>query len=258
MELGESRTTNMLLRFLDQSIKNELELFVQDTRTKKFIEIKTMEDLNVLFSNNISLFLNNLTEEELMNIRSYTGYNFRNINAILRNNWTYEENGSLTEDNKKSFLELSNNISNSIQKFPPASFPFITFRGTNLSSFQEYGVHSIKDLESLKGKYMYEQGFTSTSIIEDTCYFNKTLETGNNYNIKIKYLITPEYDEGALLISNETSYSINQNEYILNKNCLSRVIDVVIDEVLEQAILTVVVIPRKKYDFTKENEVKSK
>lgn len=105
---------------------------------------------------------------------------------------------------------------------------------------------------------MFEEGFTSTSIIEDSCYFNKVLDTGKNYNVEIKYLITPEYDEGALLLNHDMSYSINQNEYLINKVSLSKVIDVKINEDLNKAILTVVLVPRKKWDIAKDIKFENK
>lgn len=258
MEQGKSRKTNIILNFLDSNTKREMEEFVQKNTSQNFIEIRNSQDLNILLKENINTFINNLGEGELMALRSYTGYNFKNINAILRGNWSYEENGKLTDEIRNNFLDISKKISTIIQKFPNIPFNFTTFRGTTISSFHEYGVFSIKDLMVLKNNYMYESGFTSTSIIEDSCYFKKNLETEKNYNIKIKYLITAEYNEGALLTSYYTSYSPNQNEYVLDSSCLSKIIDVQINEELDEAVLTAIVIPKKIYDFEKQNENKIK
>ena len=258
MEQGKSRKTNIILNFLNSDTKSEMEKFVQKNTSQNFIEIKNLQDLNTILSENINTFINNLSDEELITLRSYTGYNFKNINAILRGNWTYEENGKLTEEIQNKFLDISKKISTIIQKFPNIPFNFTTFRGTEISSFHEYGIYSIKELMALKNNYMYESGFTSTSIIEASCYFKKNLETEKNYNVKIKYLITPEYNEGALLTSYYTSYSPTQNEYILSSGCLSKIIDVKINEELDEAVLTAIVIPKKIYDFEKSKENKTK
>lgn len=250
--------TDMVLKYIDNETKYELEKFIEEVKNQNFMKIDSQESLQNIFNDNISEFLNLVTQDELLDLRSYTGYNFKNINAILRNNWTYEENGLLDNETKKRFFNLSNKISTILNKFPPLPYNFTTYRGTTLDSFSKYGITTISDLENMKEKYMFEEGFTSTSIIENTCYFNKTLDTGKNYNIEIKYLISTEYDEGALLLNNDMSYSINQNEYLINKGSLSKVVDVEINEELNQAILTVVLIPRKKWDLVKENENKVK
>jgi len=258
VNIGESKKTNMILRFIDQEKKYEMEQFIEEVKMQKFMEIDSQEALQKIFKDNISEFLELVTQDELLDLRSYTGYNFKNINAILRGNWTYEENGRLDEDKKRRLFDLSNKISTILNKFPTLPYNFTTYRGTSLSQFFKYGITSIKDLENMKDKYMYEEGFTSTSIIEDSCYFNKKLDTGLNYNVKIKYLITPEYDEGALLADNNMSYSISQNEYLINKSSLSKVIDVEINQELNQAILTVALVPRKRWDFVKEENNKVK
>ena len=256
MEIGHSKTTDMVLRYISDEKKQEMEDFISEIFFEKFLEIKNNEQLKSVFKDNLYEFLNSVTQDELLDLRTYTGYNFKNINAILRNNWAYEENGLLTEEQKRKFLILSQKISEIIKKFPRLPYNFITYRGTTLSSFSKYGISNINDLQSLKGNYMYEEGFTSTSVIEDTCYFNKQLETGLNYNIKLKYLVSSEYDEGVLLQNNDMSYSTNQNEYLINKGSLSKVIDVNVDKELNQAELTLVIVPRKKWDIVKENENK--
>ena len=256
MGIGHSKTTDMVLRYISDEKKQEMEDFISEIFFEKFLEIKNNEQLKSVFKDNLYEFLNSVTQDELLDLRTYTGYNFKNINAILRNNWTYEENGLLTEEQKRKFLILSQKISEIIKKFPKLPYNFITYRGTTLSSFSKYGISNINDLQSLKGNYMYEEGFTSTSVIEDTCYFNKQLETGLNYNIKLKYLVSDEYDEGVLLQNSDMSYSTNQNEYLINKGSLSKVVDVKIDNELNQAELTLVIVPRKKWDIVKENENK--
>lgn len=258
MELGHSKKTDTILRFISDESKYEIERFIEKVRNQKFINIKSQEELQKIFKDSINNFLNVVTQDELLDLRSYTGYNFKNINAVLRNNWTYEENGLLDEDTRKRFFNLSNKISSILNKFPSLPYNFITYRGTTIDSFSKYGINTINELNSMEEKYMFEEGFTSTSIIEDTSYFNKILETRKNYNVKIKYLITPEYDEGALLLNQDMSYSINQNEYLINKGSLSKVVNVEINEQQNQAVLTVILIPRKKWDLIRHNENKVK
>jgi len=213
--------------------------------------MNSLSQIKNIFSESLDEFLSALTEDDLMYLRSYTGYNFRNINAILRGNWSYEKNGVLTEQKMEEFKKMANIIGKLLNKFNMPKIDFMTFRGTTLGSFSSYGINELSQLENLSGKFLYEQGFTSTSMLEDTCYFKKKLETGENYNIEIRYLIPSESDDGALLIDYNTSYSINQNEFLLNKGSLSKVLDVKVNKDNDTAVLTVMLVPEKIYDIDK-------
>lgn len=249
MMIGESKITKMVLKMLGNNVIDEINYYIDDVSSRNFFVMNSLEDIDNLFRNSVDSFLLSLTEEELLDLRSYTGYNFKNINAILRGNWTYDVNGLLDQNKVNELRKLAANISDILGKFKTPSFDFVAFRGTTIKSFSDYGIRNIEDLQYLKGKYLYEQGFISTSLLEDTCYFNKKLETLENYNIEIKYLIPSEFEGGALIMDSNTTYSTNQNEFLLDNNSLSKVVDVVIDG--DNAILTVVIIPKKIYDLNK-------
>ena len=250
MTIGESMVSNMVLRMMGQENRKAIDDYIDNVCTRDFLVMKSMDQVTNVFKETLENFISSLSEEELMSLRSYTGYNFRNINAILRGNWTYETNGMLTDDKRENFRKLANSVGCIINKFSMPNIDFITFRGTTLGSFSEYGITTLSQLKSLEGKFLYEQGFTSTSILEDTCYFNKDLDDGKKYNIEVRYLISSESNDGALLIDNDTSYSTNQNEFLLTSGSLSKVIDVKVDENNNTAILTVILIPKKVYDLT--------
>ena len=252
MVIGESKITKMVLNMLGNDILDGINKYIDELSSRNFIIMNSLDDIYNLFNEVTNSFLMSLTEKEMMNLRSYTGYNFKNINAVLRGNWTYDVNGLLDQNRLNEIRMLSMNISNILSKFKIPSFNFVTFRGTTIKSFNDYGIKNIEDLKQLKGKFLYEQGFISTSLLEETCYFNKNLETLENYNIKIKYLIPSEFEDGALIMDSSTSYSSNQNEFLLDKGSLSKVVDVVIDS--DNAILTVIFIPKKIYDLNKNKE----
>ena len=77
----------------------------------------------------MNAFSHELTDIELMDLRSYTGYNFKNINAILRGNWNYEENGLLNQEVEAKYRSLARNIENITDKFPKLDTNFVVFRG---------------------------------------------------------------------------------------------------------------------------------
>ena len=104
------------------------------------------------------------------------------------------------------------------------------------------------ELENLRGKFLYEQGFTSASIIENSSYFNRNFNDGKKYNIEVRYLISSECEDGLLLVNKDTSHYSDENEYLIDKGSLSKVIDVKIDKERDIAIITVVLIPKKIYD----------
>lgn len=247
MVIGESKVTNMVLKMISPEIKNGIDNYIYSICCKDFVVMKSIEQVKNIFEESINNFLNSLTDDELINLRSYTGYNFRNINSVLRGNWTYEINGNANR--QQEYRELAKAVENIVSKFDIPKISFVTFRGTTLDNFSSYGINKLSDLKYLEGKFLYEQGFTSTSILEDTSYFNKTLEDGKFYNIEVRYLIPFDSNDGALLINNETSYSVNQNEFLLNSGSLTKVIDVKVDETTNTAVLVAVLIPKRVYDL---------
>ena len=98
MDIGNSRMTDTILRFISDEKKYEMACFIDEALNKNYLEINNQEQLKKIFEENVSEFLNNVTPDELLDLRTYTGYYFKNINAVLRNTWNYEENGRLTEE----------------------------------------------------------------------------------------------------------------------------------------------------------------
>ncbi len=247
---GENRVTNSVLRMIGAEKLQAIDLYVIEILERVFSNVENLSELDIVVKN----YIDNLTEEELLILRSYTGYNFKNINAILRNNWTYEENGMLNDEIKIKYFELIKKLNELVNKFPPLDLDFCTYRGVELNVFKKYGISQLEDLISLKGKYMYEEGFTSTSVNKETSYFNKTLENGKTYNVEIKYLIPSESADGILLIDDNLSYSPNQKEYLLNSGSLVKVLNVSIDSERNLAELVVVLIPKMLWDLEYNRE----
>lgn len=260
MIVGESRVTNMFLNMLNNSTRIIVDEYINSVCSRNFMVLCSMEQVDNVFGGTVNDFLSSLSSDDLLNLRSYTGYNFRNINAILRGNWNYEVNGHLDHNKSYEFRILASNISSIIDKFRIPNIDFTVFRGTTLDSFNAYGINKISDLRSLCGKFLYEQGFTSTSILRDTSYVNKKLDDGRYCNVEIRYLIPSESNDGALLCDNNISYSTNQNEFLINSGSLTKIIKVLVDENTNTAILFGVLVPKKIYDieyFKKINDSRS-
>ena len=249
MVVGESKVTNMFLRMLGNDVKESIEYYLNDVCSRTFLVMNSMKQVNNVFGNSVDSFLNCLNPSEMLDLRSYTGYNFKNINAILRGNWNYEVNGYLDQNKSLEYRKLASNITSILNKFDTPNIDFITFRGTTLDSFSSYGIYSIADLENLEGKFLYEQGFTSTSILESSSYSNKKLDDGRYCNVSIRYLIPAESTDGALLVDDGMSYSTGQNEFLLNSGSLTKIIDVKVDMNTNTAILTGVLVPKNIYDL---------
>ena len=86
MEQGTSRHTKMIEKYFDSIRVLEINEFVENIKNSNFEKIDFTEDIRD-YSKSIDL-------EDYLTLRTYTGYEFKNINAILRDNWTYEVNGN--------------------------------------------------------------------------------------------------------------------------------------------------------------------
>ena len=233
--------TSLETRIITRSLTEEDHLIIMELL--KNIEESSLKKPD--FSDCLRKIYQQYNENDLMNLRTYTGYNFKSINAVLRNTWNYEENGLLTEEKEADFQNRATEISRIIKEAPTIEEPFITYRGTTLKEFKKYGITTIEELSHLKGKYLYESGFTSTSINEETSYFSKEIE-GIDHNIEIVYLIPSNCQAGIPLTTKDLSYSPAQQEYLLDCGSLSKVLKV--EVINNQAILTVMVIPKYLWD----------
>lgn len=88
----------MLLNMLDDNVKLEIDNYVKCFENLNFVSMNSIDDIYNVFGDSIVNFISSLSEEEKMLLRSWTGYNFRNINAMLRGNWDYNTNGRLTDE----------------------------------------------------------------------------------------------------------------------------------------------------------------
>lgn len=98
----------------------------------------------------VNKFISRLSSEELLFLRSYTGYNFKNINAILRNNWLYDEHSLLNEKIKAKYLKITNEIRKIINKFPSLDMDFYTYRGVELEVFKKFEIRSFRRFNFFK------------------------------------------------------------------------------------------------------------
>lgn len=249
MEKGYSKKTEILFKFLDEDeINNINEYIMSDDRD--YLEYKNI--------NEISLKNDCYSEEEMNTFRSYSGYIYQYVNDALNGNWDYSYDGDLNFKNR--CLELGRELNELLltsKNF--SSDNFKVFRGVPVSFFKEYGINNLNELITLKNKYLFDYGFTSTSFLKDTSYFKCEVPEGVVRNVLIEYDVPSDFHEGVYLKNNNLSYSVSQNEYLINAESLGYVYDVVLNG--DVAILRVKLIPKKVYrkDYRNliENNIKS-
>ena len=247
MEKGKSRDTNLISKCLDKDTKDEIDLLVMEASLK--------DNQTPDFEEDIIDFFKETTHIDIEDIRRYTGYDYKSINAVLRDNWTYEKNGLKTKKKTKELRELSNRISGLMDKFTSTKSQFKTYRGTTLKEFKKYGIETLEDLLCLRDHFLYDTGFTSTSLEEDTSYFKKTIHE-EYCNIEVVYIIPKGSNDGLPLLTDQLSYSKNLNEYLLDRCTLSKVLGVRIEG--NTAVITTVLIPKHIWDKKQQIEAPKK
>lgn len=256
MEKGFSSTTKYLLKYLEDE-KKDVDLYVKRNLQHSYYEFKTKEEIDEIFAYTVHEFLKSISFEEEQDLKAYTGYQFRNINAILRNKWNYEANGILTEDKKEEYLLLAERIRKALMHAKTLSVSIKAYRGVSIEAFYDYQIYTLQDLTYLKDKYLFEDVFTSTSLLKEKCFYEKDVYTLNRKpNILIEYFIPSDSCDGILLTS-ELSYSESQQEFLIQSSSLFQVIDVRIDEEKNTALLKVILIPEKVWnyqDYIRERE----
>lgn len=249
-EPGISLTTKMLLKFLSTEKKEEMIFFENDRLSEEYIEFKNQNQLESLLRDIFEKFISTLSENEKELIRYYTGTAYKEINAVMRKNWTYEENGLLTEKKKQLYETLGKELTNIINKCPSLNTNIKTYRGVSLQQFKEYGIKSLSDLKEMEGKYFYDQGYTSTSLIKNNSLVGiKNFFCGER-NIEMEYLIPSSCQDGALLLGSESSYYSTEQEYLINNNNLIKIISVEIDEKNNKAFMKALLLPKTLWNST--------
>lgn len=237
MKVGLSVSTRYILSHLEDETFREIQYLVVDT---------LREDIHQPdFSSQISTFEQSMTDDDFLTIRTYSGFHFRDINAVLRGSWTYHYNGEMTEEKVREARMLGEDFSNLMTKFPPVPHSFSSYRGTTIEEFKKYGISTLQDLLQIQDGFLYEEGFTSTSLEEDTCFFGKQIDD-TFCNIKVQYIIPALSQDGMPLLTDSLSYSKGQNEYVLNRGALSKVLDVQVAN--DTAFLKVLLIPKSVWD----------
>lgn len=248
--MNDQKSLNLILKYLGNDKVTELDSFVENVKRKDFIEFSSIEEVRTFFIDYLTDFYNNNSKSDIDNIRTYTGIAFKRFNSLLRGIWNYDTNGLLTNEMKSEYLNSANKLSECIAKSSHLPSNIKTYRGVSLDSFKGYGISSLENLKSLKNKYYYESGFTSTSLIRDMSFFNRELEYHEFCNIEIEYLIIEEANDGIPLINDDLSYSKMQSEYLINKGSLSKIIDVEISPDGKLAHIKAVLIPKKLWDIS--------
>ena len=100
----------------------------------------------------------------------------------------------------------------------------------------------------MEGKFFYDSGFTSTSLVRERSLYNKKAFQIGTRNIEIEYLIPEECHDGALLLDEYTSHYKAENEYLINSGSLIRILSVDVDIPNNTAFLKAVLVPKKIWD----------
>ena len=251
--MNEKKKLDLILKYIGNEKLSEINVFASEVNKREFIEFSSLEEVKAFFIDYLAEFYNNNSINDIDTIRAYTGIAFRRFNSVLRGTWNYDTNGLLTDDAKVEYLNLANKLSECIERSSTLPTNIKTYRGVSLDSFKDYGISSLEDLKSLVNKYYYESGFTSTSLVRDKSFFNRELENHEFCNIEIEYLIPEEANDGIPLIDDNLSYSKVQNEYLINKGSLSKIIDVKISPDGKLAYMKAVLIPQKMWNITYNN-----
>ena len=248
MEKGTSELTRFLLRTIGKDKQYEIDIFVSDAINKEYLEFNSEAQVSEIFGELAAEFSYNLTYEEALNLRTYTGFSYKEINAILRDNWNYEQHGLLTQEKKSEYGKTAEEVEKLLFKFPSLDKNIKTYRGVTLAQFREYGITSLDDLSSIEGKYFYDAGFTSTSLVRQNSLFDKEAFQIGKRNIEIEYLIPDSCHDGALLLDENTSHYKVETEYLINSSNLIKILSVDIDKENNKAFIRAILIPKRLWD----------
>lgn len=242
---GTNKYIENFLHYISEDDKINMEYFYLESLTREYKKVNNVSDIENL------LTAEELSYNETDTLLNYSGFNYKHINAVLRDTWNYEDNGDISKVNE--YRALAYQLNQIIQNHPTMLNDNITvYRGVDINYFKQYGIDSLDQLKTLENNYMLDRGFVSTSLQEDTCFFKKDNDLGLNYNVKIEYMVPQEFKDGILL-GNSTSYSPNQQEFLINSSNLTKVSSVVVKDD-NTATIKATLIPKELYDNYYKNK----
>lgn len=248
---GESRNVRRFLKYISDEDKNVVSDFVLNSLIRDYMRCKSVHEVRSSFA-----IPGYITYDEATDIRSFTGTDYFDINNALRDRWNYYENGDVSR--KEEFLRRASKIQSLISANGVSYGDFITYRGTALSYFKDYGIESLEELALLEGKYVLDMGLVSTTLLPEESFFGKEFEPGKKYNIMMEFMIPQEFTDGMYIGDNSSfSYHPHEQEYLINAGNMGKVASVSIDKEHETAKINVVMIPKSLYDdYYKSNKKK--
>lgn len=247
------RTCNFYLRMIEsQGDMDHVKDFLESALNRDYHDFShdTAADLDQ-FSDIYSEQLSSaLSPEDQAALKRYSGFDYKTINQVARGQWNYDLLGAKTPEKAASAEDAVEHISHAISTAPAIDADLIAHRGTNLDSFQRYGINSLSDLNGLKNQFFLETGFTSTSLTDNTSFANREFDDPlrRTCDIAIEYLLPAENRETIGLLSHDTSYNPEQREVLINKDSLSYISQVEVSPDASSAKLQMVLIPRQIYD----------
>ena len=234
-EIGVCKDVRRIMRYISPERQNMIGSFCGESVDRHY---RTFSDPELAL---LSINQPSLVGEDADVFLNYSGYNFRNINNAARGRWNYEENGNA---DKAQFEQIASRMKNAIDQNQSSIGNTKLFRGVTLDYFRDYGIHSLEDMDALRGQMLLDKGFVSTSLVEDRCFYKMDNDLGLNYNVKIEYLVPEEFTDGICLSS--LTYSPGQCEYLINAWNMAKVVDVIHDG--DGVIVKACLVPKKVYD----------
>ncbi len=238
MEKGVSSDVLRYFRLMGDTKVQAIDDFISTCSGREYFSARTIDDISSINTGDIG--------NDCMEIlRLYSGFNFWNINNVLRGRWNYAENGNISR--KAEFESLARDLVSIIDNNQHSIGDVMAYRGVSLDYFRDYGVESLNDLESLKGQFLLDRGVVSTSLVQDKSFFKRENELGLNYNVKIAYMVPREFGDGVYLGGYDTSYYREECEYLINSSNIAKVLDVSVSTD-DTAVVRALLIPKRVYD----------
>lgn len=248
MEKGISMSTQFAINIIPEKLKKEIKRYILEISSKEAYVFKSKKEIEETLKEFLNTYDKRLDEFDRESLMNYQGLGFRKINSILRGVWDYEKNGKLTPEIKREAHIMSENLRIALLKTPTLPFTMKTYRGVSIATFYQSGITKLEELEYLKGKYFYEEGFTSTSLIRERSFFINKPSFGEDCNIEIEYIIPEDSCDGVLLDATITGYETNQSEFLINSSTLFQVMDVEVDKNTNTARIKLFLIPQKLWN----------
>ena len=153
----------MLFRMLSPERELALDSFCSDCSEREYTKFDSLDHAYT------HIEFPKLIYKDWESLKHFSSFGYFDLNRAVKGTWNYEDNGSANR--METYKKYADDVCSAIKNNQTSIGNVRVYRGVPIKHFKEYGINSVDELVAKEGQYLLNSGFTSTSLVEDKCFY---------------------------------------------------------------------------------------